>query len=590
METKKSHISEYLIFFLVFALILFGFFGVLYVVQVPIFEGYDEIAHYYRIIGGDRIFRITPELDINRLALKEDDKERISELQRNLNRLYYPFNENTILSQYQLHQPPLYYDLLGLVSYGLPSGNYDIFVNPYFMDDSSNLFYNNIQGVRNSGSISKNVIFYRFISNIMMIICVMLLFLILRQGFPDKSLVVFTGIFMLFSIPQFIFTGSIINNDILLLVFSFLAIYLFHVLLNSDFKNPVAIIVLLIILPLGLFAKLSFIAIFISVISYLLIFQRTLIRKYIWWFLGLAAFFFLTVYSLDSGYLVNLSATIRMYLYNTMHTMPANIDLADFIKELFKSFYGVFGWKNIYLRRFDYIIYLLITSVFIFSFIKGFVNCIKKKEEKRDLFIFNTFIISANLLLYFFYYLFSKQPQGRFLFISIPSLIFITMTALINYRKILTAFCIFFFLWGIYINSYVTCSMLPGRYSKPAPLYLKKSENGRIFQIIPGMGFRNIENKVFYYDLSFINIYSNIQAESTRLSFTYTNLADRLNRQLLIDALCGRIYYPRIEGDSIVYNIDNLSCGRNTFYIYNGIKSDDTRIYSNKNLISINID
>ncbi len=590
MERKTVQIPEYLIFFLVFALIIFGIFGILYIVQIPLFEGYDEIAHYYRIVEGNLVFSMPDTINPELLELEESDKKRVAELQENLGNLYFPFSEKTLLSFYQLHQPPLYYDMLSFIHQPNRNERHHIFVNPYFMDKYANLFISKTQGSINYRNLAKDVRIYRFISNIFMLSCVFVSFLIFRSVFTGRTLVVFTGLFALLSVPQFIFTGSIINNDIMLLFFSFLSLYLFQLIIVSHYNNALVITLLLILLPLGIFVKLSFISLIISFSLFYLLFQRDSKKKYLMAFLGLTLFTVLAIYALDRGFIINLYTRVHNYFYTIRRIPYDSISLLSFFRDVFKSFFGVFGWKNVYLRRFDYIVYLLITILFIYSLMKNILLCIKKKQKKQDLFLFNLTVIIVNLLLFSMYYIISKQPQGRFLFISLPSFIIIILLAIHENRAILIFFCILFFSWGVYINSYVTCIMLPERYAVTEPLYFSKQTDKDVFQLIPGLGFRNFNSCIVYYDLARFSILSNRDYENLHLRLIYSTLPDRLKQQLIINPSDNMVYNPAVEKDCLIYTVRRIKSGRNDLYLYNSENRNDNRIYNNRNLIRIEIE
>lgn len=606
-----------MIIFLVFILFIFAVFSVLFIVQVPIFEGHDEIAHYYRIVKGEEIFNL-PFRDHANTIFPEEYKQPLNDALKKLDVLYFPFSERTILSYYQLRQPPVYYDLLSFSASrpSLRNRKIDIFINPYFFDGYPNLFYHHSNDHDKHLVLSRNVRYFRFISSIILIFCVILVFLMLMEVFYDRPLAVFTGLLMLLSVPQFIFTGSIINNDILVLFFSYLSIYLFLHLINSDYKSPAALIALIILLPLGLFIKINFLIIIISIVLYFIFIENALKRMhFLYAFLSLC-FMLIAIWALDQAYFIQLYTSIRSYVYNISATKWTPLYSIELYRELFKSFFGVFGWKNIYLRRFDYIVYFLLSIMFIILFIRGFYHSIFNKPKNRKLFYFNSIIITVNLILFLGYFVVSGQPQGRFLFISLPSIIIIallcidkgkffessysenisaksSLPATFDKYKIMMIFlCIFFFIWAVYINTFVTVIMLPDRYDVREPLYNTQEIDGNKYKIFPGLGFRFINNEVCYYKLAIIDIYSNSTIENIELVLSYSELSCDHKEQKVITLSDGKLYKGTVYNNSILYRLDNLVYGRNRIYLFSDkiLETDkDNKIFTVRDLQKIHL-
>lgn len=591
MNYNLTQIPDYFIVFLIFILFLFGFFSVLYIVQIPPFEGHDEIAHYYRVIDGRRVFNAPVSLNTQDIPLADERVEEIIYLQNNLERIYFPFTERTLLSHYQFYQPPIYYDILGLIA-GKPSKTgIDIFVNPYFFDGYPNLFYH-LQDIEEYENLSSHLRSLRVFSSFILLLCVLVFFLLLQEVFLNRSLLIFTGLFILLSIPQLVFIGSIINNDILSVFFAFASIYLFTVLVNNDFKNPIALLLLLIILPIGMFVKITYIIVIISFFIYVLFFWKKLKYSYILSIFGFVLFLLLAIYAFDHRYLLRLYTSFRLYIYNITQMELYDYNIINIIKEIFKSFFGVFGWKNIYMRRFDHIIYFLISLFFIFSFFRGFYLYLIKKHEKPQIFILNAIIILTNIFIFLIYFLVSQQPQGRFLFVSIPSLIIISLMNMKNNKTLIIICCILFCLWGIYINSYITCKLLPDHYSSNEPLFLAQSIKESTVFIIPGRGFRYLNDAIYYYDLSIIDIYSKSELRNIELVFTYshTDLSRHKKHQYLIPASGESVLQSEAESNEIVYSLGQIISGRNRYYIYNKFSSDITDFhYKNSKLINIQL-
>lgn len=190
------------------ALILFLFAGLatLYSVVTPIFEGFDENWHYafvQNIASGKGLPR-------------------------------QPSEQFPHLARQEASQPPLYYVLAAAVTFWVPNNDTKIYerYNPQFVpipwdykDNKNIIVHTDAEQFPWHGT-ALAVHIARFLSVLLGTLTIYLVYALARLLFPNDRTVPLGAMILAALTPSFIFTGGIVNNDVLIAFLATLALFL----------------------------------------------------------------------------------------------------------------------------------------------------------------------------------------------------------------------------------------------------------------------------------------------------------------------------------------------------------------------------
>lgn len=271
--------------------------------------------------------------------------------------------------------------------------------------------------------------FLRLISSFFGILNLFFIYKIAKFFFKNNKLVLLC-LFFAASLPQFIYSSSTITNDSLANLLSSASIYTFLIFLkDSSLKK---IIVFSLIFSLSLLCKKTlFFLIPAAAISSAYAFHLGKINRRTFLQLSSSVFIF-TILVAGWFYYRN------HFIYNDILltdvekiTVPMYYDpkpffsfyfIYPFIPGLFGSFFGVFGWMNVAMPLFVYVVHFIFT-------VTGAIGIIKSRSAKninpQKVFLLCSLIICFAGIVY--YNLSYTQHQGRFLFpvLSLISVCFI---------------------------------------------------------------------------------------------------------------------------------------------------------------------
>lgn len=264
-------------------------------------------------------------------------------------------------------------------------------------------------------------------------------------------------VFVTASVPQFAFVSSYINNDTLANLFSTLIIFSFLKMVNE--KKLKNIIIFSVIFSIGIIVKKT-LFFFLPVILFVTLGMLT-VKKLKWneavkiysvMFISLsifAAWFFIrNFYLYNDIFLTNVEMNTVPY-YVDMKSIFSLYFLYPFIPGLFGSFWGVFGWLNVALPFFTYVL------LFLFCAFSAYFILTKFKLKK----IYNLNYITASLTVLFcfsgvvYYNTIYSQHQGRFLFPVISFIVIFLVYGLkiafekFNHNENLIRAVVFFFIF-----------------------------------------------------------------------------------------------------------------------------------------------
>ena len=305
----------------------------------------------------------------------------------------------------------------------------------------------------------------RFPGVIMGTLCVFLIFKILDAALEDEKTKWVVTI-LVTSIPQFAFISSYVNNDIFALAGAFLILYSWVVILKKKEWNVWQSFIMaggIFIVVLSYYNAYGWILCSLIFAAYYAYKNKKYKDKYFWCQLIIistiaissTAYFWIRniiIYDGDMFGLKSMMSSCEMYAWESIK--PSNritpkssgvslLSLAmdpSYIKTLFLSFIGLFGYMEFGLRGFVYLLYLIALSVgFIFSVVGIIVKTVnsKKNEPKENgkdnntvisMPIYIILIISAGIVCALTLYNSwnnDYSPQGRYLYPALPSLVVI---------------------------------------------------------------------------------------------------------------------------------------------------------------------
>lgn len=233
------------------------------------------------------------------------------------------------------------------------------------------------------------------------------------------------GYFMLaFLFPQVIFVFSYVNADVgtMLTALLFGLSVAFFVFNEKKYSN---------LLYVFFFAGLSitgrqhlWLLSFIILIIVLFIYRKAILEYSIKKLLLLvvigllpASWWFITSYLHNDGDILGIFTNAKSIVEFSQPNLPTlarqwiDINLYDFFKSLFSSLYATWGWMNIQLTSYSYLL-ILVIILFVLSELRLYLS-------KKIVFISIILFIVNILLLIVYSVFYDYQPQGRYLFPSI---------------------------------------------------------------------------------------------------------------------------------------------------------------------------
>lgn len=564
IQWVDSHLRKGL--FLLFILLVYGIFGTLYVFQVPPFEAPDELAHFLRAVPSERKRLLPPPLIAQELPLPAEAKKDLIRKEQALDTASHPFSERSLFSFYENHQPPVYYQMMGFFWRHIPGTPMAILVNPYFFDSWVNLFYRQLDAAPPFRTWLIHFRLMRACSLFFLLAFLVFLFFLVQDAFPGRPLLAMLAVLLPMTIPQMLFTGAIINNDMFGYLAAVIAIFLCQRVLLHGPKAPLSLLMLVLWIPVALFIKYTVLPIVLAFLLYFFLLDRSF--KLLHRLLGAAGALFaaLVIYLLEPAFIQRVGITVHSRVYHVVHGMSAPFLLLPFLKESIKSFFAVLGWKSIYLPAWYYLAFALLSCVGVIFIVRG--GRAAMRDSRKRLFFFHLTIAVVVALTYAAYGIISRQPQGRLMLQALPSLIILGLAG-IGDRKTIPALgivlcvCVAFFL-----NVAILFHIMPDAYNRPEPLAGRAALNEEVY-IFPGMGFRRPNARVFHRTLSVLDVYCLDAVDGpVRLVLSYTRAPGFLKRQLLLDGTNRGVHWPVINSNRLSYTLPGLAKGRNRLYVY----------------------
>jgi hypothetical protein len=244
--------------------------------------------------------------------------------------------------------------------------------------------------------------------------------------FHDEKFKLLTA-FIAGAIPQFAFVSSYINNDTLANLFSSLIIFSFLNFLKVKSLKSIVLFSLILAVSLLIKKTMFFFLPVIMLVSFFAIANKQLNLKTFGVKLA-SILLFIAVISLWF-FLRNMNLYNEAFLSQTeMSTVPFYVDVKPllssyfiypFIPGLFGSFWGVFGWMNVALPFFVYVLLFLFVSLNFFFLLRSYN--LKKLFNVKVLFAILSVIFCLGGVVY--YNTIYSQHQGRFLFPVLPFIV-----------------------------------------------------------------------------------------------------------------------------------------------------------------------
>ena len=271
--------------------------------------------------------------------------------------------------------------------------------------------------------------FFRFLSVLFGLINVIFIYKIAKLVFPDSDWVYLPVAFVA-TLPQFVFITGSINSDNLAGMFSTIIIY-FAFRILKDRVNIKYYILLGIFLGLGILTKKTLLFLvpgLVFIFGYFIYKDRNFknhIRNFvITFFLAviICGWFFYRNYNLYGGFLgTQMEIDTMSYLINKESIFPEYF-FGEFFPQLYSTFIAKYGWMNLRLPTFVYVIYSVINLC---AFI-GLMIFIKKAKFNNIYLLFALIFACLCFFGILYFNLIFKQYQGRYMFpvISMIALLF----------------------------------------------------------------------------------------------------------------------------------------------------------------------
>ncbi|MDX2076910.1 MAG: glycosyltransferase family 39 protein [bacterium] len=382
--------------------------GILYLFATPVLEAPDEIYHVAMI----NHVANTGELPVQRLGVETDYKQEGS-------------------------QPPLYYLITGVLTRWIDRSDYDQlrYFNPHANIGQAELMGNKNRIIHIPTSAQNMVYVARFFSLLCGAITVFAVYQSARQFAPKiTQLPLFATGLVIFN-PQFLFISTAANNDILVVMFNTLSLWLTLKTLREGFDTRRSVI-LSIFIALGTISKLSgLVMVIVTALTGLYVgIKRRDVRGLItlavlmagiWGILG--AWWYIRNITL---YDELLGTGMMLKLFGGRSALMPDEWIRTMLHEfggLRWSYWAVFGWFNIITWKWIYTVIDLLSLVALVGFIP-FIWKIRRDGDMRESTAIAGFMLTLGTLSFLSWTTQTTGSQGRLLFPFIaPASIFLSL-------------------------------------------------------------------------------------------------------------------------------------------------------------------
>ncbi len=377
-------------------LIIYCSLGILYLFATPILEAPDEIYHVAMI----NYVANTGELPVQRVGADTDYKQEGS-------------------------QPPLYYLITGFLTRWVDRSDYDTmrYFNPHANIGQAELLGNKNRIIHTQTSAQNMVYIARLFSLICGAITVLAVYQSAHQFAPKmKQLPLFATGLVVFN-PQFLFISTAANNDILVIMFNSVSLWLTLITLREGFNTRRSFI-LSVCIALGTISKLSGLAmVVVTALTglYVGIRRRDLrglitlavFMAGIWGLLG--AWWYIRNIQLY-GELFGTSMMLKIFggRYFTEFDEWAQTMLNEF-GGLRWSYWAVFGWFNIITWKWVYTVIDILSLVALAGFI-GFLWRNRRNGEVREGLAITGLMLTIGTISFISWTTQTTGTQGRLIF------------------------------------------------------------------------------------------------------------------------------------------------------------------------------
>ncbi|MCL4255111.1 MAG: glycosyltransferase family 39 protein, partial [Anaerolineae bacterium] len=382
--------------------------GILYLFATPVLEAPDEIYHVAMI----NYVANTGGLPVQQVGLETDYKQEGS-------------------------QPPLYYLITGFLTRWIDRSDYDTlrYFNPHANIGQAELMGNKNRIIHVDTSAQNMVYLARFFSLLCGAITVFAVYQSARQFAPNiKKLPLFATGLVIFN-PQFLFMSTVANNDILVVMFNTVSLWLILLTIREGFDTRRSLI-LSVCIALGTISKLSgLVMVIIGAVTGLYVaFKRRDLRGLVilgvsmagiwallggWWYLRN-----ITLY--DELFGTNMMLTLFGGRYFTSFGEWSQTLLGEF-GGIRWSYWAVFGWFNIITWKWIYTVIDLVSLVALVGFFP-FLWSIRRDKSLRESVAIAGLMLTIGTISFISWTTQTTGSQGRLLFPFIaPASIFLAL-------------------------------------------------------------------------------------------------------------------------------------------------------------------
>lgn len=346
----------------------------------------------------------------------------------------------------QGHQPPLYYIIIATLNYVVNDGQQiSVYENPnykhiwYGGTEGKVPRFNNYSKTPFTSSGDKDMFYFlRLVSALIGVATMIFIYKISNLIIEDRRYL-FLSVFFAASLPQFAFINGVINNDSLAFMLSTISIYyIFRIIKNQNSLKDFIL--------LGIFAGLSIICkktLFFLLPGILTVFIFLFIRKKLNTavLIKRALLVILLISVISFAYFYRNLTIYGDILGSKMEvdTMPQHVEIKSlfsyffavkFFPIIYHSFIGSFGWMNVKLPLYIYIIYTIIFGLSLY----GYAREIKRKKTIDANYIIGLLLIVFCTSVIIYVNFIFTQPQGRYILpvVSAVSVLFSTGILLFN--------------------------------------------------------------------------------------------------------------------------------------------------------------
>jgi 4-amino-4-deoxy-L-arabinose transferase-like glycosyltransferase len=382
--------------------------AILYLFATPVLEAPDEIYHVAMI----NYVANTGELPVQIVGIETDYKQEAS-------------------------QPPLYYLITGFLTRWIDRTDYDTmrYFNPHANIGQAELLGNKNRIIHTPTSAQNMVYVARFFSLICGAITVFAAYQSARLFAPKiKSLPLFATGLVVFN-PQFLFISTAANNDVLVIMFNTLSLWLTLKTLRDGFDTRRSLI-LSILIALGTISKLSgLVMVIVTALTglYVGIKRRDLrglvtlavLMAGIWGVLG-AWWYIRNITLYDELF----GTGMMLKIFGGRSPLTPDEWIRTMLNEfggLRWSYWAVFGWFNIITWKWIYAVIDIVSVVALVGFIP-FVWKIRRDGDQRESTAIAGLMLTIGTLSFLSWTTQTTGSQGRLLFPFIaPASIFLAV-------------------------------------------------------------------------------------------------------------------------------------------------------------------